>query len=148
MEQLIAVFGLDWKLLLGQIINFAVLLGVLSYFLYTPVMKMLKDRADAIASGLRAAEAAHVEREAVGAERGSIIAEAHHNAESIVARAEDEGKGERAAIIKAAQERADAVVRDAELEAEETKRAALRESEAEIARTAVLAAEKILKTNV
>ena len=147
MEQLIGVFGLDWKLFLAQVVNFAVLLGVLSYFLYRPVMKALTDRAERIAQGLKDAEAAHQEREAVGAERAGIIKEAHHQAETIAARAEVDGKNERAAILKAAQERAAQVLKDAELAAAETERAALRASEAEIARSAILAAEKILKTN-
>lgn len=148
MGDLVAAFGIDWKLLIAQGVNFIVLLVALSYFVYGPVMRALKDRADTIKRGLDDAAAAAREREAVGAERGAVIKEAQHEAETIVARAQDEGKNERAAIVKNAQDRAASVLKDAQLEAEEAKRAALKASEAEIARTAVLAAEKILKSNV
>ena len=148
MGDLVAAFGLDWQLLLAQSVNFIVLLVALTYFVYGPVMRALKDRADTIARGLDDAAAAAKEREAVKGERGAIISEAQHEADMIVARAEDEGKNERASIVKAAQDRAASVMKDAQLEAEEAKRAALKASEAEIARTAVLAAEKILKSNV
>ncbi len=148
MGELIAAFGIDWKLMIAQAVNFVILVVVLGYFVYGPVMRMLKDRAEKIASGLNAAEAALKDREAVGAERVVIISEAQHEAEKIVARAQDEGKNERASIVKSAQERAASVLKDAQLEAEEAQRAALKASEAEIARTAVLAAEKILKSNV
>ncbi len=147
MDQLISVFGLDWKLLVAQVVNFAVLLGVLSYFLYGPVLRVLKERADKIAAGVKAAEAAQAEREKVAGQKAGIIKEAEHQAEMVVARAEEEGKSERAEILKAAQARVEALLKDAHAEAAEAKRAALKESQEEIARTAILAAEKILKNS-
>lgn len=148
MGDLVQAFGIDWKLLIAQSINFIVLVLVLGYFVYGPVMKMLAERAHKIAEGLKDAEAAKAEREAALAERTGIVSEAQHEAETIVARAEAKGKEERSAIVKTAQDRAAQIVKDAELEAEEEKRRVMKESEAEIARAAVLAAEKILKQNV
>ncbi len=40
--------GIDWKLLLAQIINFLVLLFLLKKFLYRPLLKILKERAKRI----------------------------------------------------------------------------------------------------
>jgi F-type H+-transporting ATPase subunit b len=148
MGDLIHTFGVDWKLIIAQAINFAVVVVVLGYFVFGPVMRLLKERADKIAEGLSAAEAARKDRETLAGERQSVLQEAHHNAETIVARAQEDGKNERATIVKQAQDRAEALLKDAQLEAEEQKRAALKASEAEIARTAVLAAEKILRSNV
>lgn len=145
MGELIAAFGIDWKLLVAQSVNFVILVAVLGYFVYGPVMRILKERAERIAQGLKDAEAAKAAREATEAERGSIVAEAHHEAEVIVARAEAEGKSERTTIVKQAQDRAEQMLRDAELEAAEAKRQALKASEAEIAKSAILAAEKILQ---
>ena len=42
MEQLFEAFGIDWKLLLAQAINFGVLFLVLSYLLYKPVLSTLE----------------------------------------------------------------------------------------------------------
>lgn len=147
MGELIAAFGIDWKLMIAQGVNFIVLVGVLGYFVYGPVVRLLNERAERIAAGLRDAEAAKAEREAVGAERGGIIAEAQHEAEKIVARAQDEGKHERNSIVKSAQDRAAQIVKDADLAAEEAQRRALKDAEAEVARAAVLAAEKILRNS-
>ena len=44
MQQLFAAFGINWKLLLIQGINFSVLLAILSYFLYRPLMKVIDER--------------------------------------------------------------------------------------------------------
>ncbi len=148
MGDLIHAFGIDWKLMLAQGVNFVILVAVLGYFVYGPVMRLLAERAQKIAQGLKDAEAAQSEREAAAAERQGLISEAQHEAEKIVARAQDEGKTERNTIVKSAQDRAEQIVKDGELAAADERRRALKESEAEIARTAVLAAEKILRQNV
>ena len=54
----------------------------------------------------------------------------------------EEGRG----IVKDAQERSQALLAEAKLKAEEEKAYVLRESEKEVAKMAVLAAEKILRT--
>lgn len=147
MSDLITVFGIDWKMLVVETINFVVLLGGLSYFLYTPAMKLLAERSAKIAKGVKdAEEAARIAKEAES-KKLSIIASAEKEAEKIVDGAVKEGKDERAEIVKRAQDRGEQIARDAELQAAEAKRRALAESEKDIARMAVLAAEKILAKN-
>jgi F-type H+-transporting ATPase subunit b len=147
MDQLISAFGIDWRLILAQTLNFVLVLGVLSYFLYTPVLKTLEERAKKIKQGLADAEDAARSRVAAEAARADVLKEADHEASLVVARAEDEGKLERSAIIKAAQDRADALLKDARAQADESVRAATKRAEDDIARAAVLAAEKILRTH-
>ncbi len=57
MEELIHKLGIDWKLLIAQVINFLVLLLVLYKFAYGPILKVLKDRQDKIAKSLSDAKA-------------------------------------------------------------------------------------------
>lgn len=147
MEDLILTFGIDWKLIVAQTINFAVVVVVLGYFVFVPVMRLLKERSEKIAQGLADAEAARTERESAAGERATLLLEAQHEAEKIVARAQDEGKHERNSIVKSAQDRAAQIVKDADLAAEEAQRRALKDAEAEVARAAVLAAEKILRNS-
>lgn len=145
MDALFATFGLDTKLLVIQAVNFGIVLVVLWWFLFRPLMKVLAERQQKIKEGVKAAERAQVDAAKTEEERSRIVGEANHKAETIVASAEQEGKREREAIVHSANERADQVRKDAELQAAEAMRSALKESEKEIARTAVLAAEKILK---
>ena len=58
MEQLFEAFGIDWKLLLAQAVNFGVLFVALTYFLYKPVLKTLDERKQKVAKGVTDAEAA------------------------------------------------------------------------------------------
>lgn len=145
MEQVFAAFGIEWQLLLAQAVNFAIVLVALTYFLYKPLMKMLGERQEKIAQGIKDAEAAAAARVATDAEKAGILAVAEAEAQEVAARATAEGKSEREKLVRSGEERAEAILKDAEAQAEEARRRALAESESEIARAAVLAAEKILR---
>jgi F0F1-type ATP synthase membrane subunit b/b' len=56
MEEIIHAFGIDQRLIIIQIVNFAILAGALGYFLYTPVLRLLREREEKIAQGLKDAE--------------------------------------------------------------------------------------------
>jgi len=145
MESLLSVFGVDWKLLIVQGVNFLVLLGGLSYLLYRPVMKMLGERVAKIEKGVKDAEAAEQAAKETESARAVILTDANKDAESVLVRAETEAKKERGEIVKAAQERSDVLLAEARAQALELERQALLKSEKEIARMAILTAEKILE---
>ena len=145
MSALFEAFGVNWQLLLVQAINFGLLLFVLTYFLYKPVMKMIDERQKKIAEGVRTAEEAARRLADAKQEGDQITGEAAREAEGIVASARTRADERGVEIVKAAQVQADAVLKDAAARAEEAKRQALQESQREIARAAMLAAEKILR---
>lgn len=145
MEQLFEAFGVDWKLLIAQAVNFGVLLAALSYLLYKPVLKTLDERKAKVAEGVIAAE----EAEKKLAESDEVVhgklKEAESTAEGIVASARETANAEKSRIVKDAEARAADVAADAEARAKESAAKVLRESEREIARLAVLAAEKAMR---
>ena len=145
MSALFAAFGIDWRLLLIQAINFALLLSALTYFLYRPVLKIIDDRQKKIAEGVRTAELAQKKLQDATAEGEQIVGGAARDAEGLVATARARAEERGAEIVKLAEVRAQATLKDATERAEESKRAALKESEREIARAAMLAAEKVLR---
>ena len=53
------LFGLETKLFIAQIVNFAILLFILKKFLYKPITQMLEERRNKIKQGLDDAENAH-----------------------------------------------------------------------------------------
>ncbi|MEK7098653.1 MAG: F0F1 ATP synthase subunit B [Patescibacteria group bacterium] len=145
MSELFAAFGLDVKLLLIQALNFAILLFVLWKFLYTPVLKMIDERRGKIAEGVQKAEAADRKLADADTEGKGIVASASKDAEGLVASARNRADEQASEIMKRSQERADQLLADAQARAEEAKRQALAAGEKEIARAAMLAAEKILE---
>jgi len=56
-ESLLGTFGINWKLLIAQLINFSVVLFVMWKWVYTPLLKLIEDRQKKIEQGIRDAEA-------------------------------------------------------------------------------------------
>lgn len=145
MESLLDAFGIDWKLLIAQLVNFGVLFVALTYLLYKPVIKTLDERREKIAQGVRDAELAAEKAATADADAATVVKGAESEAEGIVSNARDLAGAEKTRIMKEAEARAAQVAADADARATETAAKALRESEREIARLAVLAAEKVLR---
>lgn len=144
MDQLISTFGLNWKLLVIQAVNFGVLLSALTYLLYKPLMRTIDERRAKIAEGVRAADAAAQRLADADAESKEIVGAGAREAESLVAAARMRADEKGAEIVKAAEEKAEAALKDAKAKADEAHRQALAKSEKDIAKAALLAAEKIL----
>jgi F-type H+-transporting ATPase subunit b len=146
MDSLLDAFGINGKLLLAQLVNFGVLFAALTWLLYKPVMKTLDERRAKIAKGVEDAEAASLKLAAADAEAEKAVKAAETEAEGIVAMARDAAGAEKARIVKEADARAAQIAADADARAKEAAAKALRESEKEIARLAILAAEKAVRT--
>ena len=144
MSELFAAFGINWKLLLVQAINFGLLLSVLWYFLYRPILKMIDDRKNKVAESVKTAEAAAQQLSEAQTKSSEIIGGADREAEAIVTAARTTASQKGSEVLKAAEVRAEALLANANALAEESKRQALLESEREIAKAAMLAAEKLL----
>jgi F-type H+-transporting ATPase subunit b len=145
MQQLLDAFGIQWSLLLAQAVNFAIVLVALWYFLYKPVLAMLEKRREIVAKGVEDAQKARQMLAGADSEVSKRVNAAEGEAEAIVAAARESASAEKVRLLKEAETRAALVAKDAEDRAEETAARQRRESESEIARLAVLAAEKILQ---
>lgn len=145
MSELFAAFGLDWRLLVINLVNFGVLLAVLWYFLYTPVLKLLEDRRQKIAKGLEDAEAAGRARQEIEGERAATLAKAAGEADEALARARAAASARERELVEEAGRRADSIVAQAEAQAREEKARAISESRDEVAKLIVLGMEKALK---
>jgi F-type H+-transporting ATPase subunit b len=145
MDAIIDAFGLDSRLIIIQIINFGILLVALVYFLYRPVLNLLKERAEKIEQGLKDAAAAAEAKTAADAEKQAVLQAAHAEAEAVAARAKTAADAKAGVIVDEAQAKAAQIVSSAEATGETMRQNALKESEKEVAQLALLAAEKILR---
>jgi len=145
MEQIIDVFGIDWRVLVVQIINFTLLLSVLWYFLYKPLTTLIENRRAQIIKGVANTERAEAALKDADAKRAEVLAKASMEAEGIVTTARASGKTREAEIVAAAQEKYDRMLAEASQKSEELQREALAKSKQEIAKLVVLGVEKTLK---
>jgi F-type H+-transporting ATPase subunit b len=147
MEALIETFGIDWRLLGLQTLNFVVLALALTWLLYKPVMKAVSERERVLRKGVEDAEEAAQKLSEADEEASKRVGKADQEAEAIVKSARTQANAEKSALMKEAEGRAVQIEKDAEARAAEEAARGKRESEKEIARVALLAAEKIMHSS-
>ena len=86
--ELLDKLGIDWRLLIAQLINFLILVLILYKFLYKPVLKMLDGRKEKIEKGLRDAEQLGVELEKTKELQAAEIQKAKQEAREIIEEAD------------------------------------------------------------
>ena len=145
MADLLQSFGIDWRLLIIQAVNFGVLLVALTYFLYKPVLNILDERRKKIEQGVKDASDAKHELENAEIKAAEIVGQASGKAEEIVLNAKGVAEQKGQEIISEAQARSERIEAEAKAKAQEAAKRALDSSNEEIARTAILAAERLLK---
>jgi F-type H+-transporting ATPase subunit b len=84
MEQFAHQFGIDWKIMLAQLINFAVVFFVLKKFAYKPILNLLDARKKKIEDGLTFAEKAKNELASIEVIKGEEIVKAQKQGMEIV----------------------------------------------------------------
>jgi F-type H+-transporting ATPase subunit b len=79
-EQIARTFGVDWPHLIAQIVSFCIVCGLLYWFAYQPVLRMLEERRQQIALGLANAEKIKAELDKTEAQRQEVMAQANAQA--------------------------------------------------------------------
>ncbi|MBI2637670.1 MAG: F0F1 ATP synthase subunit B, partial [Candidatus Sungbacteria bacterium] len=109
MNELLQNFGIEWKLLLAQLVNFAVLFFVLKKFAYGPVLEMLRERRQKIADGLKAADESQKKLAEANQEKEGILAEARRDSVAILQKTEHTAKEKENVLLLEAQKKADGI---------------------------------------
>lgn len=144
MEQILTTFGIDWRLLLINGINFGLLLLALWYFLYQPILRVLEERRTRVAEGVRNAEAAGERLQEIERSRSAVLAEAGKESDKLLAETRESVLRKEKESLARSEAATESMRSDAEREAQEIKEKALAESKQEIAKLIVLGIEKTL----
>ena len=140
----LASLGINLPTLLAQIINFAILLGLMYLVAYKPVMRMLDERSRKIRESMEQTEfikeqAAHAEEEvkkqieAAGREGQEVIARAVRTGEEVKREAQQEARQE-----------AESLIARARMEIQRERDDAIDELRKEFADLTILAAGKVI----
>ena len=97
--EILGTFGIDGKLLLWQVINFAILFFVLKKFLYTKMLAFLDARTARIEQSLKNAKEIEVGLVRARATQEEMLAEAKKEAAALLESARTMGEQERAVLI-------------------------------------------------
>jgi F-type H+-transporting ATPase subunit b len=148
MGEAFSALGISVPLLVAQLVNFSILLVILRFTLYRPVLRMLDERKQRIAEGLNAAEIARREAasaqaniqaqlEAARKEGQEIVANAQAIATRIATEAKEQAAREREAALEKARN---------EIQLERDR--AIAELRREFAAITVAAAEKVINQSL
>lgn len=151
MQELITKLGVDWRLLVSQATNFLILLALLRYFAYKPIVKLLNERKRKIEEGMFKADEADKRLGEVNELAKEKMKETEEKAMIVIREGEARAKVREAALLEEARKKETAMMKQAELAAlakkEEAERMIAKEAaavvKAAIAKTVEMDPEKI-----
>lgn len=146
--EVLAKLGIDWKLLLAQAVNFAVLFWVLRRYAYQPMLDFLEQRSARIDQGLKDAEAAQTKLSEMEVKERAILAEARVEAKNIIALAEGSAKKRDAERAAETEGKVKHLLAEAQVKIEEEKKKTISEAKSEISELVLLSVEKILREKI
>jgi len=138
----------DPGLFIWTILTFLVLVTLLAWFGWRPLLKLLEAREEKIRKSLEDAAKATIELERLQNESAALIRNARIEAEAIVSRSRSEGESARDELRARAKTEADAILREAKSQIEMEKTQALREIRGQVADLSISIASKLLERNI
>lgn len=136
------------KSLIVQGINFLLLLLLLNYLLYKPLLGKMRERTAAIQRSLEEAQAARAEAARQQEENAARLRSAYQEAAAIREQALKEAAEEQRKLVEAAQAEARRLVETARAQTDAEIRRARDELRREVATLAVAVAEKLIRTTL
>lgn len=96
-------FGINWKILLGQIINLVILFYLLQRFAIKPFLKVLNERKKKIEKGVKLSEESEEKIKLAEKQKEQILKEGEEKAKQILKESEKRGKEKEKEILAMAE---------------------------------------------
>ena len=145
MNDLLHALGIQWYALLAQVVNFCILVFVLTKFVYKPVLGIIDRRRQLVEESLEKAKEIDRQKELVDQERAKILSKADKEAGALLERAKTESEAIRAEIQKEAKQQATQIVAKGMQQLETERARMVKEIQTKLAHAIVESAEKILR---
>jgi len=144
MGAMVDSLGIQWQLLVVQLINFGIILILLGKFAYKPILNMLDERAAKIKEGLEQSEQAEKRAADIDVEAKEALSEARKEGHVLIAQAKEAADKRREDDMAQAKKDADALIERARAEILLEKDRAISELRKEFADIAIFAAGKVI----
>ncbi|MFH1111465.1 MAG: F0F1 ATP synthase subunit B [Patescibacteria group bacterium] len=112
MEDFINTFHVDWKLMIAQLINFGIVIGVLWKFALKPLMKTMDSRTKEIEKSLADAKRIEQEMKQLTITREEVLTEARKQSEEIQRQGEARSEVQRQETLQKVRTEAERVVQE------------------------------------
>ena len=137
--------GVNWQLLLAQIINFGIILFILARFVYKPILRVIDDRRQVAKKAIEDAKHIENQRRETDAFRIEQLKKIDAECAEFLARAKQEAERSKAEILASAKTEAEQVMIRAQRALDEERERAAKELQDTVAGIVVRATEKILR---
>jgi len=131
--------------ILFQLAMFIILLALLKKFAWGPLMGIMREREEHIASEIESAEQSRAEAKKILEEQRELLKEARGEAQGLIENAKKQGEIQREEIVVAAREEADRLKESAKIEIEQQKEKAVAAIREQVASLSVLIASKVIE---
>ncbi|MAG11890.1 MAG: ATP synthase F0 subunit B [Parcubacteria group bacterium] len=148
MQELLGTLGIDWRLLIGQIINFGLFLLILRIFAYKPLLEAMQKRTKRIEEGLKNADQQDEIKAAFEKEKKKVLKEAGVEAAAIVAASHEKAVKVQEAMLAQAEDKVREMGERAKNDIQKEKDAARDEMKQFAGELSIAISEKILKEKV
>lgn len=144
MESIIETFHIDWKIIVAQAINFAIVFVVLYIFALKPLNKIMAERAEKIAKGLSDAKSNALLVKDTTVKYEEALAQAKIEANSLFQEAKKEAEQKKALMLEDAKTQVENMIQSGKAALEVEKIKMVGEAKKEIVSLTMFATEKLL----
>ena len=137
--------GLDLATFVAQLVSFLILLGLLIYFGYKPIRRILDERSNRIRESMEQAEATKEEYVRAEKEVKAMIGKAREEGQSVITQAGQLGERLKEGARQEARKEAQATINRTREELERERDRAIEDLRREFVDISILAAEKVIK---
>ncbi len=141
----VGALGINLKLFIAQLINFAVVLFVLWKWVFTPVAKKLSERTEKIEKAMRDASDVQKQKEEFGKWKDTEMTKVRSQATAIITASEHQANKLKEQTLQQTKEENDKIVKQAAQQIEQEKQKAVLDAKSQLADIVTLASEKIIR---
>ena len=136
--------GIDWQVLLAQLINFGILFGLLFFLLYKPMRRMLDERSAKIKESMDQAEQIKEQLARTDEQVREQMEVARREGQGMLAQAAQMGERLKEEAREGAKQEAETIVARARAEIERERGEAIEDLRSQFVDLAIAAAEKVV----
>ena len=148
MESILETFHVDVRLLIAQMINFAIVISVLYFFALKPILKIMEEREGKIEKSIDDAKKIEEKLAKTDADYKDAVSNAKKEASKVVEKAALQAEEKRKEMIAKAKEDIGVIINEEKAKIQSEKAEVLKELKKEVAKMVSSSLEKVLEQKV
>lgn len=144
MESILSDFRIDWQSLIAQVVNFSIVVAILYFFIFKPLIKTMTSRSQKIEEGLENAKNSEAKLNIAKEESEKMLKNAKQEANKLILEANEKIEAEKRDTLAKTKEQLSELAKQEKENIEAQKKQMLSELELEARSMAVSLSEKIL----